>query len=306
MSHHWGYVAAVVSAILFGVSSTLNKIALENVNPTVTAGMIYLVAGVFLFAVHLSPLCKKILAKLDSSETETKITKRDFKILAVVILCGSTIAPLLLLNGLSQTTAINASLLLNAESLFTVAIAFIFLNERCAKKEYIGILMLLVGVIFVTTNRAFQKLTLTENIIGNLLIIGACFFWGIDNNLSKFLSRKRDIILVTGLKCAIGGLALLGISFLLGFSFSIPLIAVPNILFVGAFSIAFSILFFLFALRKIGSMRTGVIFSLSSLFGVVLAFVVLRETFTVIQLIGGSVMILGIYVLYRCGERKPS
>jgi drug/metabolite transporter (DMT)-like permease len=53
MSHHWGYVAAVVSAILFGVSSTLNKIALENVNPTVIAGMIYLVAGVFLFAVHL-------------------------------------------------------------------------------------------------------------------------------------------------------------------------------------------------------------------------------------------------------------
>jgi drug/metabolite transporter (DMT)-like permease len=174
------------------------------------------------------------------------------------------------------------------------------------KKEYIGIIMLLVGVIFLTTNGAFQKFTLTENIIGNLLIIGACFFWGIDNNLSKFLSRKRDIITVTGLKCFIGGLALLGLSFLLGFSFSIPLIAVPYILFVGAFSVAFSILFFLFALRKIGSMRTGVIFSLSSLFGAVLALFVLREAFTVIQLIAGSVMMLGIYVLYRCGERKPN
>jgi drug/metabolite transporter (DMT)-like permease len=306
MSHHWGYVAAVVSAILFGVSSTLNKIALENVNPTVIAGMIYFVAGVFLFAIHLSPLCKKILAKLDSSKTETKITNKDYKTLAFVIICGSIIAPLLLLNGLSQSTAINASLLLNAESLFTVVIAFIFLNERCAKKEYIGILMLLVGVIFVTTNGAFQKLSLTENVIGNLLIMGACLFWGIDNNLSKFLSRKRDIIMVTGLKCFIGGLALLSISFLLGFSFSIPLISLPYILFVGAFSIAFSILFFIFALRKIGSMRTGVIFSLSSLFGAVLAYVVLRESFTIIQLIAGSVMILGIYVLYRCGERKPN
>ena len=306
MSHHWGYVAAVVSAILFGVSSTLNKIALENVNPTVIAGTIYFVAGVFLFAIHLSPLCKKILTKLDSSKTETKITNKDYKTLAFVIICGSIIAPLLLLNGLSQTTAINASLLLNAESLFTVVIAFIFLNERCAKREYIGILMLLVGVIFLTTNGAFQKLTLTENFIGNLLIIGACLFWGIDNNLSKFLSRKRDIIMVTGLKCFIGGLALLSISFLLGSSFSIPLISVPYILFVGAFSIAFSILFFLFALRKIGSMRTGVIFSLSSLFGAVLAYVVLRESFTIIQLIAGSVMILGIYVLYRCGERKSN
>jgi drug/metabolite transporter (DMT)-like permease len=248
-------------------------------------------------------LCKKILAKLGTSESETKISNKDFKTLAFVVICGSIIAPLLLLNGLNQTTAINSSLLLNAESLFTVAIAFIFLSERCAKGEYFGILLLLVGMIFVTTSGAFQNLTLTENLLGNLLIIGACFFWGIDNNLSKFLSRKKDTILVTGLKCFIGGSALLGISFLLGFSFIIPLISIPYILFVGAFSIAFSILFFLFALRKIGSMRTGVIFSVSSLFGAVLAFVVLRESFTIIQLIAGLVMILGIYVLYRCGKR---
>jgi drug/metabolite transporter (DMT)-like permease len=305
MSHHWGYVAAVVSAILFGVSSTFNKITLENVNPTVIAGMIYFVAGVFLFAIHATPLCPRILTKLDTSETEEKITRKDYITLAFVILCGSIVAPLLLLNGLNQTTAINASLLLNAEALFTIAIAFIFLNERCNKKEYWGILLLLIGVVFVTTNGALQNLTLTQNIIGNLLIIGACFFWGIDNNLSKHLSKKRDIILVTGLKCLIGGLALIAISFLLGFSFSIPLTSIPYLLFVGAFSIAFSILLFLFALRKIGSMRTGVIFSLSSLFGALLAFVVLREPFTMIQLVAGMVMVLGIYVLYRCGERTP-
>jgi DME family drug/metabolite transporter len=165
--------------------------------------------------------------------------------------------------------------------------------------------MLLVGVVFLTTNGAFQKLTFTENVIGNLLIIGACFFWGIDKNLSKFLSRKRDIITVTGLKCFLGGLTLLGISFLFGFSFNIPLTALPYVLFVGAFSIAFSILFFFFALRKIGSIRTGVIFSLSSLFGAVLAFFVLRESFTWIQLVAGAVIILGIYIVYKCSS-KPA
>ena len=304
MSHHWGYVAAVVSAVLFGASSTLNKIALESVNPTVIAGMIYFVAGGLLFIVHLTPLCNKILAKLDSPDTETTITKKDYRTLAFVILCGSIIAPLLLLNGLNQTTAINSSLLLNSEALFTVVIAFVFLNERCLRNEYVGILLLLLGVVFVTTSGAFQNLTLTENFLGNLLILGACFFWGIDNNLSKLLSKKRDIVMVTGLKCFIGGSALLAMSFLLGFSFSIALTSIPYVLFVGAFSIAFSILFFLFALRKIGSMRTGVISSLSSLFGAVLAFVVLREAFTVVQLIAGSVMILGIYVLYRCGAVK--
>jgi drug/metabolite transporter (DMT)-like permease len=306
LSHHWGYVAAVISAILFGVSSTFNKITLENVNPTVVAGTIYFVAGVFLFIFHLTPLCNKLLAKMDTLETETAITHKDYRTLVFVILCGSIIAPLLLLNGLNQTTAINSSLLLNAEALFTISIAYVFLNERCAKKEYLGIVMLLVGVIFVTTNGAFQSLTLTENLLGNLLIIGACFFWGIDNNLSKHLSKKRDIVLVTGLKCFIGGSTLLALSFWLGFSFSIPISAIPYILFVGAFSIAFSILFFLFALRKIGSMRTGVVFSTSSLFGAVLAFFVLREALTIVQIVAGAVMVLGIYVLYRCGRTKPN
>jgi drug/metabolite transporter (DMT)-like permease len=230
--HRWGYVAAVVSAILFGLSSTFNKIALENVNPTVIAGLIYFVAGALLFAMRLTPLSKRILSKLDTPQTEAKITNKDYKMLGLVILCGSVIAPLLLLNGLNQTIAINSSLLLNTEALFTVAIAFVFLGERCAKKEYIGIALLLVGVIFVTTNGALQSITISEHLLGNLLIVGACFFWGIDNNLSKYLSRKRDIIIVTGLKCFIGGSALLAVSFLLGFSFTVPLVSISYILFV--------------------------------------------------------------------------
>ena len=297
-------MSAVASALLFGTSATLNKIALENVHPTVVAGMIYFVGGVFLFGIHFSPLSKKILALFESPEIESKITAKDFRTLAFVILCGSVVAPLLLLNGLNQTTAINTSLLLNAESLFTALIAFVFLSERGAKKEYLGITLLLVGVVFVTTNGELQKLTLTENIAGNLLIVGGCLFWGIDNNLSRFLSKKRDIILITGLKCFIGGLALLAIAFVIGVPFSVPLISIPYLLSVGAFSIAFSILLFLFALRKIGSMRTGVIYSMSSLFGAVLAFLILREPFSLIQLMAGAIMLLGVYVLISYGKRN--
>lgn len=77
MTHHWGYVSAIASAILFGISSALNKIALENVNPMIVAGTIYLVGGVLLFGVHLSPLHRKILSLFKTpTETETKISKK--------------------------------------------------------------------------------------------------------------------------------------------------------------------------------------------------------------------------------------
>lgn len=300
MTHHWGYVGAIVSAVLFGISSTLNKIALENVNPFLIAALIYFIGGVFLFVVRLSPLNKRVLSLLETpTETETKISSHDYATLGFVILSGAVVAPVLLLYGLAATTAINTALLLNAESLLTVLIALAFLKERGAKKDYLGIVLLLVGVVFLTTSGEFQKLTLTSQIMGNLLIVGACLFWSIDNNLSKFLSKKRDIILITGLKCFIGGSILLATAFSLGISFNVPLISLPYLLSVGAFSIAFSILLFLFALREIGSLRTGIVFSTSSLFGAVFAFAVLRESFTLMQLLAGLVMLLGVYVLYK-------
>lgn len=156
-----------------------------------------------------------------------------------------------------------------------------------------------IGMVILTTNAQFWTLSLIEQVYGNMLIIGACFFWGIDNNLSRFLSKKRDIVLVTGLKCFIGGSALLTISQILGIGLIVPIIAIPYLITIGAFSIAFSIMLFLFGLREIGSMQTGVLFFSSSLFGALFALVVLREPFSLFQIFAGLIMLVGIYVLYK-------
>lgn len=89
------------------------------------------------------------------------------------------------------------------------------------------------------------------------------------------------------------------LSYVLNLGFSVPLMAFPYLIVVGVFSIGLSILFFMLGLREIGSLRTGVVFSTSSLFGAVFAFAVLGEAFTVIQVLAGLLMILGVYALYR-------
>ena len=300
MTHHWGYVGAISSALLFGMGATLNKIVLVQVHPTVVAGLIYLFAGISLSLVRLSPLRDRIMSLLKTpTKTEAKINMKDFVILGIVVLSGSTIAPFLFLNGLNETTAINASLLQNTESLFTVLIAFLFLKEKAGKKDWVGILFLIVGVLFLTTNGEFFRLTLTQSLYGNMLIVTACLFWGIDNSLSRFLSKKEDIILITALKCMAGGTILLLLSLALRLEFQISLYTFPYLIAVGAFSIGFSILFFLLGLREIGAIRTGVIFSTSSLFGATFAFLILRENFSLIQLISGFVMLVGVYILYK-------
>jgi len=300
MTHHWGYVGAVASALLFGIGATLNKIVLTDVHPTVVAGLTYLFAGIALAAIRFSPVRRRVMQLLKTpTKTDSTFCRKDAFTLALVVLAGSTIAPFLFLNGLNQTTAFNASLLQNAESLFTVLIAFIFLKERAGKKDWFAVLFIVVGAVLLTTNAEFGKLTLTETIFGNALILGACLFWGIDNNLSKFLCFKEDLILVTASKCLVGGSLLLLLAYFFGLNFSVPLTALPYLVVVGVFSIGLSILFFMLGLREIGSLRTGAIFSTSALFGAFFAFLVLRETFTAVQVLAGLLMVLGVYVLYR-------
>jgi len=298
LSHHWGFVGVLLSAILFGVSTTLNKIALTNTNPILIAGLSYFSAGLLLLIIHYSPFHPKLLSLFETTTpTEHEIAKKDYKILGLIILFGSVIAPLMLLQGLKTTTAVNTSLLLSTESFFTALIAFTFLRERGTKKEYTGILLLIIGVIFLTTNANFQEINLTQSITGNILVLGACVFWGLDNNLSKSLSKKTEIIYITGLKCLIGGTILLSMPLFLNIKYEVPLVSLPYILSVGALSIALSILLFLFALREIGSMRTGAIFSVSSLFGAIFAFFALGESFSIVQLLSGVIMLFGVYVL---------
>jgi len=300
MTHHWGYVGAVSAAVLFGLSSTLNKIALADVHPLVVAGLIYFIAGVFLFVVRLSPLHEVILGWLETpTRVEPTMERRDYVVLLLVAIFGAVVASFLFIYGLSQTTAVNASLLLNVESLFTVLMAFVFLRERGAGKDYFGILLLIFGAVFITTRGEFQSLTLATEFAGNLLIVLACLSWGIDNNLSKLLSKKRDLPHLVALKCLIGGSIVLLSALLLGVNFRIPVLSLPYLFSVGAFSIGFSIVLFMFALREIGSMKTGVIYSTSSLFGAAFAFIVLREPLTVVQIGAGIVMFLGVYFLYR-------
>ena len=284
MTHHWGYVGAIASALLFGLGTALNKLALVNVNPTIVAGLIYLFAGFALSAVRFSPIRSHIMRLIKTpTKTQPKFCRKDIATLGLVVLSGSILAPVLFLNGLNQTTAINASLLQNAECLFTVLIALFFLKEHCNKKEWIGITLLIVGAVFLATNAQFNMLSLQEALLGNLLILGACLFWGIDNNLSKFLCIKEDLILVTALKCLIGGACLLLLAYALNLDFYVPLSALPYLISVGAFSIGFSILFFMVGLKEIGSIRTGTIFSTSALFGAVFALIILKEPLTIVK-----------------------
>ncbi|MGZ7049758.1 MAG: DMT family transporter [Methanobacterium sp.] len=302
MNRVWGYVSALMVALLFGVWFSLDKVLLGYLHPFALAALTYLIASAFLFIINFSPLRDRLLDFINrKSEVEDFISRKEYFILFLTAIFGSLIAPALFLSGLSRITAVNAALLANVEIIFIIILGILFLKEKVGKTDILGFAFLLIGAVFLSTNN-LQNLSFNQGLFGSILVISSAFFWSMDTILSKFLSHKRNIIFVTALKTLIGGSILFIISLVMGLSFSLPQDKLPLLLFLGLVCLSFSLPLTYYAIRIIGSTRTGSIFSLASLFGAITAFIALGEPLNVSQLSFGLLMIAGVYILYR-GEQ---
>ena len=303
MNRIWGYISVMMAMIFFGISNTFNKILLQTLDPIDLAALSYCLAAVFLFLVRYSPLKNRLSSFLDTGhDLEHFMSPKDYLILFSTAILGILIAPLLYLNGLKYSTAVNASFLLIVEILFIILIGILFLKESFQRKDILAFFLLLLGTVLLLTGGNLENLFMSYS-WGNMLIILAAFCWSIDTTLSKFLSFKSDIVLITALKSAIGGLLLLGLSASMGLKIQMSLTYLPYLLFVGIFSIGTALILIYLSIRINGATRAGSLFSLASLFGAVSAFFILKEPFTIMQLFFGLLMLAGVLIFYLNGEQ---
>jgi len=279
-----GYISATIGALLFGSVSTVAKPIVSSINPLVLSCFVYLISGA-----TITPVVKRV---------ETSIKKKDYLLLIITSICGAAIAPAMFFFGLKSTTAIDSSLLSNGEVIFSILLALTIFGEHLNRIGYIAIVLVLIGVIIITTNLQFDNSLLRIN-AGNLLIIGATLFWALDNNISRVLTHRIDITKIIQLKSFIGGIILLTFIVSLGISLRINLIEIPYILLLGIVGFAASLYFVLQGLRRIGTTNTLLLLSLSSVFGMFLAAIFLHERITILQIIAVGIMLSGIYLIDR-------
>jgi drug/metabolite transporter (DMT)-like permease len=281
-----GYVFAILSAVMFGSVSVVAKPLVSSVDPILLASLVYIIS-----AITLSPFAQK---------KKKSLTKRDLLLVLSIALCGAVIAPSLYFVGLTHASASDAALIANGEVFFSVLLAVMFFREKLRVVGWIAILLVLAGMVIITTNLDFTTFTLQQIHYKDMLLIISMLFWGLDNNLSRYLAQKMDVANIVQIKSAIGGGILLVIA-LLVFRVDINLQTehILPILILGSIGFATSLFFFLQGLKRIGTVRTITIFSMSSVFGLVAASIFLAEQISWYQIIAAGIMILGIYLVSR-------
>ena len=292
----YGYLAAFISAALVGSIFPIAKpILASQIQPLTLSSMTYLIAGFFMLPITL-------IGKRNKKEKES-LKKDDYAILLIIGLLGGSIAPFLFFEGLKRTTASDASVLEGGELLFTVIIALLFFKEKLTKIGYLGMTITIIGIILISLSSDINSPNNWYNFnfnFGNILIIFSTLCWGLDNNISKIISKRitntAKIVLV---KSLIGGTLLLIISFYLGYKLNIEINQIPYLLILGIGGFGLSLFFFIESLRIIGTLKTIVIFSSSAIFGLILSFFILNEKIGIMQLVATTLVILGLYYVNK-------
>lgn len=220
--------------------------------------------------------------------------RSDIVTLGALILTGGVVAPVLLMLGLRRLDAVPASLLLNLEGPFTVMVGLTLFREHLGRRALAAAAIVFVGASIVTIAPGDLR---GIDLVGALLVGGACAAWGVDNNLTQRLT-VRDPFAIVLVKT--GAAAAINIPIALGRGATSPGVGIiAAALLVGAISYGISIVLDAYALRFLGAAREAAVFATAPLAGVTIAILAFGETLQVADVLGAAVMAVGTAVLLR-------
>ena len=290
-----GYLFVIIAAALTGLIHSLSKPLLAHspsgidLNPLTFAAIVYLINGVF-----FTPIKK-------DSEPIHKIGKRNLAIIAIIGVAEVS-GLVAYFFGLRQTTAVNASILTNGETIFSVIIALTVFKERLGKRETLPFTAIITGIIIVPIVYQLieSNLTFTQVLSGNILVLLSGVFCAFDITLCKYVSGKVDPKRITQIVSFVGAAAVIVAMIAFQVPFQVDIRQIPAIVLLGLFGTGVATLLFLSGLKLIGTTRTVLLYSTNFAFGVVFAAAFLQETVTLTNII--SIILASIGIIFLRGK----
>jgi len=277
---------ALLAAALFGASTPLAKLLLQDISPLMLAGLLYLGSGTGLLAIRIG---RSLFAK--DGNPEARLRLPDYAWLAGAVVAGGIVAPVLLMWGLSGTTAAAASLLLNLESVITTLVAAALFREAVGTRIWLASIIMLTGGLLLSYDPA-MPLSLSLN---SLAVAGACLMWAFDNNLTRKISAS-DPTTIAIIKGMAAGMVNTGLA--LAIDTTMPgALSIAGAMLLGLFSYGISLVLFIYSLRHLGSARTGAHFSTAPFIGAAISVLVLNEPFTSVFALALLLMIVATWLV---------
>ena len=280
-------LAMLFTVVCWGISFISIKIVVNEIPPITTACLRFLITSTFLFIAlkNLEPDHKL------SKDLIPKLMLGGFLGITLYFCCENT--------GIKLTTASNASLITSLVPILAIGLDIIFFKSKISFTKIIGIIIALIGTYLIITASGNIDFS-SDNFKGNMFMIGAMSSWAFYTILNKFLQNKHSALFLVTYQTIFGSLFLIPLSLLEFNSWhSFSLLVFMNILFLSILCSALGYFLYSFALKNLDVTITTIYLNLTPIIGIISGYLILNESILPLQLLGGLLVILSIYIANR-------
>jgi len=239
-----------------------------------------------------------ILYVLLRGQTNLKVTGRQFSHLVYLALAGTIFGDLLYFYALTRIPVLNAVLIGHMQPIFIVLMGFFLLKEdRLTKFDYAGIGTMIVAGVLVTTKTLENLSAARLGTAGDVYVLLATVAWATTSIVTRKYLRELDAGVVTFYRYVVASAVFIGY-----LSLRSPLL-LSNIyqIMVGVVVGAGTILYYE-GLKRIKAAQVGALELSTPFFATLLAFLILGERVTAMQIAGLALLLVGICFLSRKEE----
>lgn len=285
------YVEALFAVIVWGASFIATKVALQGLSPITIVWLRFLMGVVILGLV--------VVFRRQFALPE----KKEWGYFALLGLLGITFHQWLQSNALQTSEAGTTAWIVSTTPVFMAVLGWVLLKERLGWTKSLGILLAFLGVLVVVSRGDLPSISIGKfGAPGDVLVLISAVNWAVFSALSR-----------RGLKSHPASLMMFYIM-LLGWAFTTLLFLttsglseIPSVTstgwvavgFLGIFCSGLAYIAWYDALRALSTAQTGVFLYIEPLIAVVVAFFILGEPITLALLIGGVVILFGVWLVNR-------
>jgi len=277
----------ILAGALWGTSFPIIKIGLATTDPFAFLFWRFLVSSVSLVVVML------LLRKLEFKMADTR--------LLVFLGIANAAGYLLQYVGMNYTTAAKAALFINLSAMWVALLSPKLLGERFSRTKILGVLIGLVGIVFVSTNLDFQSL-MGGQIIGDVMLVVSGVVWAIFMVYNKRLLNSSTSATFQSMTWVLvfTMLSILPFSFLAGNRFfALSWSAWLAVFYMAIVCWVIPYYLWLEGLKHLSASTSTVLLLFEIVVAVALSILVLKEPITVFSTIGAFFVVIAIALVSK-------
>ncbi len=233
--------------------------------------------------------------------------RENWKVLTLVGLFSAAI-PFVLFSLSARSVNAGVLAVLNASvPMMSGFIASTFFKDRLSKKQILGLVIGVVGVIILMSENLFGEQAATSG--SGLLSMGyallACVGYAVGANITRNYLDNVSPVAITAGSIIIGSVIMLPVAlYEFPYGKSISLMAWVSVICIGVLSTAIALIFMNQLIKSIGPMRATSITLVIPIFAIILGYLLLGEALDTPAIIGSVVILFGTYLSLELSLKK--